>query len=71
MLPRGGLGGPWGKPVDSQDGQRRGEWRPRRPQTAKKKRGEAEEEKKGPQEHPKGIPPIDPGPLLGGNVGFL
>ena len=27
----------WGKPVDSQDGQRRGEWRPRRPQTAKNK----------------------------------
>ena len=37
----------------------------------KTKREEAEEEKKGPQEHPKGIPPIGRGPLLGGNVGFL
>ena len=30
LPPRGGLGGPWGRPVDSQDGQRQGEWSPRR-----------------------------------------
>ena len=34
----------------------------------KTKREEAEEEKKGPQEHPKGSTPIDSGPPLGGNV---
>ena len=36
----------------------------------KTKREEAEEEKKGPQEHPKGSTPIDSAPPLGGNVGF-
>ena len=36
----------------------------------KTKREEAEEEKKVPQEHPKGSAPVEPGPPFGGNVGF-
>ena len=37
----------------------------------KTKREEAEEEKRGPQKHPRGVTTIDPGPPLGGNVGFI
>ena len=36
----------------------------------KTKREEAEEKQTGPQEHPRGVATIGPGPPLGGNVGF-
>ena len=37
LPPRGGLGGPWGRPVDRQDGQRQGEWSPRSRRQARNK----------------------------------
>ena len=62
MAPRGGLGGPWGGQStaktgdDEVNGDRGADSEP------KTKREEAEEEKKGPEDHPRGVTLIDPGP---------
>ena len=70
LPPRGCLRGPWEEPVDSQDGQRRGEWKPRRPHTAINKTRGIGRGGETPHARPNGIPPIKSVPPFKGNVSF-